>query len=290
MSNDKSHTHSFLVHAGDHAETPWTSYRDIEGILSLVAQYLGKSKSTLKVYDPYYCQGTCVTHLSSLGFTDVYNKNEDFYEAQRTGKVPLYDVLVTNPPFSGDHMERILEFVWASNKPFLLLLPQYVSKKAYFLNSLKGAQSGARRVVSYLGPLHEPYAFTAPSRLDVKQMREARGAEEIEFTHSGKGYKVGAGSFQCVWFFSLGMELHDKVIASWHSVMRDSVSYAIIAENVKDLPQLQAAPKVTPAERRWRKKSGVAREDSFRSGSSPKRPGAEGGRVSGKGIKRVRSG
>lgn len=41
-----------------------------------------------------------------------------------TGKLPEFDVLVTNPPFSGDHIERTLAFALACRKPWFLLLPQ----------------------------------------------------------------------------------------------------------------------------------------------------------------------
>ncbi len=40
----------------------------------------------------------------------VINRNEDFYATAARGDVPVHDVLVTNPPFSGDHKERILRF------------------------------------------------------------------------------------------------------------------------------------------------------------------------------------
>jgi hypothetical protein len=43
-------------------------------------------------------------------------RNEDFYEVKAAGKCPEYDILVTNPPFSGDHLERIFRFVVKSNK------------------------------------------------------------------------------------------------------------------------------------------------------------------------------
>lgn len=41
------------------------------------------------IYDPYYCQGSTVARLASLGFPRVYNRKEDFYEA-RLGRCRLY--------------------------------------------------------------------------------------------------------------------------------------------------------------------------------------------------------
>ena len=46
---------------------------------------------------PYYCAGSVIDRLGALGFGDVRNDNADFY----TRIAPEYDVLVTNPPFSG---------------------------------------------------------------------------------------------------------------------------------------------------------------------------------------------
>ena len=39
-----------------------------------LAQALGKTKATLRIYDPYYCEGSMAKHLARLGFTDVYNR------------------------------------------------------------------------------------------------------------------------------------------------------------------------------------------------------------------------
>ena len=65
------------------------------------------------------------------------NRNEDFYAAIAQGLVPAYDVLLTNPPYSGDHIERLLSFVLGGDdaaptttaRPALLLLPNYVYMK-----------------------------------------------------------------------------------------------------------------------------------------------------------------
>ena len=60
------------------------------------------------LHDPYYCEGSMVAHLNALGFESVYNENEDFYERVATKTTPEFDVLVTNPPYSGEHFKRIL--------------------------------------------------------------------------------------------------------------------------------------------------------------------------------------
>jgi hypothetical protein len=66
-------------------------------------------------------------------------RNEDFYAAIDAGTVPAHDVLLTNAPYSGDHIDRLLAFCQAHTKPWLLLMPSYVHQKAYFANMFEGA-------------------------------------------------------------------------------------------------------------------------------------------------------
>eukprot|EP01135_Chromosphaera_perkinsii_P001451 Nk52_evm1s172 gene=Nk52_evmTU1s172 len=136
----------------DHAETPLQAYRDIAPLLHRLGKRLYSGKKSqgtegggggappsarLRIYDPYYCEGQTVRHLELLGFPCVYNRNEDFYEAIRMGTCPEYDVLVTNPPFSGDNIERLMRFCAEQGKPFLILMPQYVSRKWFYVDWLR---------------------------------------------------------------------------------------------------------------------------------------------------------
>ena len=81
------------------------------------------------MYDPYYCDGSVVHRLNALGFKNVYNKCEDFYVKFEADEIPEHDILITNPPYSGDHMERIIRFCSKANKPvpWLVLMPHFVS-------------------------------------------------------------------------------------------------------------------------------------------------------------------
>ena len=61
-----------------------------------------------------------------------------------------YDILVTNPPYSGEHKPRLIEFLKRSEKPFLLLLPVYTATKSYWrlfaeepISNLKPSSEGA---------------------------------------------------------------------------------------------------------------------------------------------------
>jgi hypothetical protein len=93
--------HPFQTEPGDHAETPLEAYEHIAPLLHRLARRLDKTPGSLRIYDPYYCEGGMLTHMHALGFESVYNRPEDFYAKQATGSCPEYDVLCTNPPFSG---------------------------------------------------------------------------------------------------------------------------------------------------------------------------------------------
>lgn len=72
-----------------------------------------------------------------MGFTKVYNKCEDFYAVVEQGAVPSHDVVVTNPPYSGDHVEKLLRWCRSNRKPFLLLMPSYFATKPYYGEALE---------------------------------------------------------------------------------------------------------------------------------------------------------
>lgn len=125
---------SFEVDYNDHFETPLAAYADIAPVLDVAAKMLSKERSSLVLYDPYYCQGNMRSHLATLGFTNVINENRDFYKDIAESRVPEYDVLITNPPFSGDHKPRLLDYLKSTGnkKPFLLVLPAYTATKSYW--------------------------------------------------------------------------------------------------------------------------------------------------------------
>ena len=91
----------FPIDADDHCESPLYAYEHIAPILKTLC-----SKPTSKIYDPYFCDGGVVRNLNSLGFANVYNVKEDCYKVWQEQKLPSFDVLVTNPPYSGDHVSQ----------------------------------------------------------------------------------------------------------------------------------------------------------------------------------------
>jgi hypothetical protein len=100
LAETASIEHPFNADSADHCETPPQAYKDVAPLLDLLATTLGKTRATLRIFDPYFCAGTMKKHLGDLGFTSVHNECSDFYANIREGKLPPHDVLLTNPPYS----------------------------------------------------------------------------------------------------------------------------------------------------------------------------------------------
>mmetsp|Transcript_6404 Transcript_6404/g.7326 ORF Transcript_6404/g.7326 Transcript_6404/m.7326 type:complete len:312 (-) Transcript_6404:136-1071(-) len=129
---DEAPSHPFIVDETDHCETPIEAYQDIESLLGVLAKVLGKTRKTVGLYDPYFCDGAVKKRLGSFGFEKIYNECEDFYDPKTGPKENDYDVIITNPPYSSDHMERLFKYCTEAKKPYFLLLPHYVYTKPYF--------------------------------------------------------------------------------------------------------------------------------------------------------------
>lgn len=111
-----THT-SHIVHKQTPQPKQQQAYQDIDPLLTGLAGLLhpptvpsasSNSKAQLTIYDPYFCQGRVTRLLASLGYeaSRVINQMRDFYADVKHGSVPSHDVLVTNPPFSGQHKVR----------------------------------------------------------------------------------------------------------------------------------------------------------------------------------------
>mmetsp|Transcript_25224 Transcript_25224/g.40795 ORF Transcript_25224/g.40795 Transcript_25224/m.40795 type:complete len:297 (+) Transcript_25224:312-1202(+) len=183
----------------DHCESPFVAYEDVGKLIQEAAEQLGKDRSTVKLYDPYYCAGSVVGRLNSLGFRNVYNKCEDFYEMIRKGTTPEFDILVTNPPYSGDHVQKLLEFASGCKKPFFLLLPNYVYTKSYYQEAI-----GKTRV-AYLFPFPTRYTYLPPA-----WVQEDKGSSALL-----KG-KTETAPFPSFWYCSGGKtKLHKTLVQKW---------------------------------------------------------------------------
>ena len=108
----------FETNYNDHFETPQAAYADVLPLLAACAKQAhgdGAGLETLRVYDPYYCQGAMQQALAALGCArdKLINENRDFYADVAAGTLPAHEVLLTNPPYSADHKQRLLDFLLA---------------------------------------------------------------------------------------------------------------------------------------------------------------------------------
>eukprot|EP01065_Artemidia_motanka_P018506 TRINITY_DN21811_c0_g1_i1.p1 TRINITY_DN21811_c0_g1~~TRINITY_DN21811_c0_g1_i1.p1 ORF type:complete len:247 (+),score=79.39 TRINITY_DN21811_c0_g1_i1:54-794(+) len=149
--------HPFEAEYGDHFETQTDALRDVAPLLRALATALGKKPAELRIYDPYYCSGGVKKGWREVGFPRCANENVDCYAVWQSGDVPAHDILITNPPFSGQHKEWCLSHCAASRKPWLVLLPNYCANKEYFSRVVK--QHGAR---PWFAAPEESYAFRHP--------------------------------------------------------------------------------------------------------------------------------
>lgn len=157
LPSDSPSAYPYEADADDHCESPKEAYEHIAPILRALCTHLGKSPHELAIYDPYFCTGTVKDHLKELGFASCYNQKEDFYAVLREKRCPPFDCIVTNPPYSQDHMDKLTSFVAGLNKPWFLLMPNFVFTKQYW-------QSFASRrhpVPFYVAP-KKRYLYTTP--------------------------------------------------------------------------------------------------------------------------------
>jgi len=83
----------FPTDPDDHCESPLQAYKDIVPLLEKVVV-----NDELRIYDPYYCDGSVKRNLQTLGFTNVHNVKKDCYQVwSKEGAMPSFDVLLTNP-------------------------------------------------------------------------------------------------------------------------------------------------------------------------------------------------
>lgn len=186
----------YPVDPDDHCETPAEAFRDIAGFLSQLG-----TPNNLRVYDPYFCDGAVIKHLQSIGIKNVYNKKEDCYQRWSASDDLLtqFDVLVTNPPYSGDHIEKLMHFVTCRQKfrdrPWFLLMPQWVHKKDYFVELTKDIR------LFYLVP-RKRYVYLPPT--------DFRAAKKSDVHKK-------SSPFTSMWFCWGGThEMNERLIRDFH--------------------------------------------------------------------------
>lgn len=148
----------FETDADDHCESPLQAYKDIVPFLNDLNERKS-SNGEMCIYDPYFCNGAVIDNFVSLGFSRVYNRKEDCYKVWGTSSYPSHDLLVTNPPYSGDNIEKLIDHVTSEsfgNRPWMLLMPQWVHKKDYYISKTKGIRP------FYVVP-HRRYVYIPPA-------------------------------------------------------------------------------------------------------------------------------
>jgi len=236
ITNNISNTSrfAFKVDEADHCETPIAAYQDIVDVLDKLASSLNKSRSSLIIYDPYFCDGGIKKKLASIGFTNVINNNSDFYKNIKEKTIPDYDILLTNPPYSGAHMGKLLKYckeiaTQENKKPFLLLLPHYVYTKDYYQLMLGPKVSSS---VFFLVPLKR-YNYIPPTWVDAE-----KGSKAL-----ADGRKQDTAPFPSFWYCHTNTAT--KISSDWlentfgksgtvRPIHRSKLRYA---EYTKDIPR-----------------------------------------------------
>ncbi|CAJ1457288.1 unnamed protein product [Effrenium voratum] len=180
-------------------------------------QMIGRDPKKLRIYDPFYCAGSVVKHLAELGFSRVYNKCEDFYAVMNEGRVPAHDVLLTNPPYSGDHVEHLLRFCRENEKPFLLLMPNYFCAKEFY------AEAGTKSML-YLCP-RKRYFYWTPKGL--------RDRGKVQSQHAGSAGNR-TSPFVSFWYLDLKPVCSSKDLLRWWQARSSRLSCTLC--RLKDLP------------------------------------------------------
>ena len=217
----------FEAEDDDHCETSPTAYAHIAPLLELLARKLHKKKPAkhLKIYDPYYCAGGTVQHLQGLGFPQVYNQPEDFYQIIADHKIPPHDVIVTNPPYSGDHFDRLLEFLQQSHRPFFLLLPSHFSKRPAYQDFVKAmSQDNNDDGLVFVTPPERYHYWTPEGRRSAtkKDDNSKQSSKKRKRTQAHHNLHLGSRNspFCSHWFVSLAPVISKQEVLALDAKMK----------------------------------------------------------------------
>jgi len=235
--------HNYQVDPLDHAETDLRAYLHLKPFLLLLANRLHKQQAQLGLWDPYFCKGAMVERLGKLGFKKVHNVNEDCYAVFKSGKLPDHDVVITSPPYSGNHIERCLRFCSANGakKAWCLLLPNWVQSRPYFQEIL-GEESSR---VFFISPMAR-YTYWMPLDLVTGKLKP-----------DWVGQDGGTSPYDSTWFIYLPKHMPAKKIYAALERMQDNGKEWALARSLK-----AARWKVKNTQRGPREKTAVAGTES----------------------------
>ena len=164
-------------------------------------------------------QATCCRYAHSIVVTRQQQPNSDTV-AWRVWRAWLqeYDVLVTNPPFSGDHLHKILRYVLGplhNGRPFLLLMPNYVCLKPFCRRAITTAAYTARQQQQHQHQHvpEEPLLLAPPSRyaFDDRGQRGEGTAEQQQQQQDRQSNQP----YVCLWYVSGGRVVSNTDLLSW---------------------------------------------------------------------------
>lgn len=142
-------------------------------------------------------------------------------------------MLVTNPPFSGDHLNRILRYVLGplhNGRPYCLLMPNYVCLKPFYRRAITTAAYAARQEQQEHGErVHiqeEPMLLAPPSRyvFDDRAQRDGNSANQ---------------PYLCLWYISGGRtQSNDDILRWWAQEQKRPMSQerCVLATRPAQLP------------------------------------------------------
>jgi hypothetical protein len=209
----------FEADAGDHCETSPTAYSHVAPLLLLVAQRLGKEPKDLQIYDPYFCAGGMVQHLKALGFENVYNVAEDFYQVIAEGRVPAHDVVITNPPYSGDHFDRFLDFLKCNNnKPCFFLLPDHFSEKPAYQEANK---TWSKDAVAHLSTPERYHYWTPDGRRPASSSSSSSSTKNNKNKHRNLYLGSRNSPARSHWFVCMGSVMPRKKLLKLARVKKE---------------------------------------------------------------------
>lgn len=220
--------HAFDTNVLDHCETPRAAYEHLREFLEVMGQSMKMPTASMRVWDPYYCDGTMKRIFTEMGFTNIIHDNADFYQLIEKRNIPPHEVLVTNPPYSEDHIHRLLDFVVGTEipnrRPVCLLLPNWVSRRPDYEERFANPVAQKQNELFYLSPV-EPYAYTFPPFVHQKDRPEHVGASGKTTPYLSSWYLVVPASFS-----------RDSFMEKMDSVARQQKPKAwVVARTVKGL-------------------------------------------------------
>lgn len=174
--------------------------------------------------------------LTKLGFEHVINECRDFYADIENNTIPVHDVLITNPPYSKDHMQRIFRFCTHDNgdRPWLILVPSFVFTKNYYPEAIGDA---------------EP-CFLVP-RVQYRYYPPAWALAEAKVRHAHEG--DWTSPFPTFWYIHAGTDSATDRLRE-HALELQRGGGVVFAETVAELPQ-DARPDLAPPKKRTNPKA-----------------------------------